>query len=171
MGRYRNSGIGKGIGTSPQLSLENQEYENKVKEIEEGLETKKENKDKTNIKIDIETINEDNFPFEVSENKYDKYLFVLDHEVGGTKAVFLKDVLGYTIGDGKKLHYAILNAIKGIKPNVIEQTEFGIKYKFKTKIKCNNEFCCDANVVVVVQKDNGKIVWRIITVFPGKKER
>ena len=34
MGRYKNSGIGKGIGTSPQLSLENQEYENKVNELE-----------------------------------------------------------------------------------------------------------------------------------------
>jgi len=43
MGRYRNSGIGKGIGTSPQTTLENQEYENKVKEIEEKLETKNEN--------------------------------------------------------------------------------------------------------------------------------
>ena len=33
MGRYYNSGIGKGIGTSPQTSLQNQVYENKVKRL------------------------------------------------------------------------------------------------------------------------------------------
>ena len=36
MGRYKNSGIGKGIGTSPQTTLENQEYENKVYELEKS---------------------------------------------------------------------------------------------------------------------------------------
>lgn len=35
MGRYKNSGIGKGIGTSPQTTLENLEYESKVHELEE----------------------------------------------------------------------------------------------------------------------------------------
>ena len=39
MGKYYNSGIGKGIGTSSQTSLENQVYENKVKEIEEKVKT------------------------------------------------------------------------------------------------------------------------------------
>lgn len=39
MGRYYKSGIGKGIGTSPQTALENQEYENKVNEIEENVKT------------------------------------------------------------------------------------------------------------------------------------
>ena len=39
MGRYYNSGIGKGIGTSSQISLDNQEYENKVSEIEENVKT------------------------------------------------------------------------------------------------------------------------------------
>lgn len=47
MGRYRNSGIGKGIGTSPQLSLENQEYENKVHELEEKLQNEEKSNDKT----------------------------------------------------------------------------------------------------------------------------
>lgn len=37
MGRYYKSGIGKGIGTSPQTTLENQEYENKVHELEKNL--------------------------------------------------------------------------------------------------------------------------------------
>lgn len=49
MGRYYNSGIGKGIGTSPQTTLQNQEYENKVKEIEENnkKEKKQDNKQKS----------------------------------------------------------------------------------------------------------------------------
>lgn len=40
MGRYKNSGIGKGIGTSPQTTLENQEYENKVQELDGKLNDK-----------------------------------------------------------------------------------------------------------------------------------
>lgn len=40
MGRYYTSKIGKGIGTEPQTSLENQEYENKVREIEENKQDK-----------------------------------------------------------------------------------------------------------------------------------
>ena len=166
MGRYKNSGIGKGIGTSPQTTLENQEYESKVYELEEK------NGKNLNTEIkNIETIDANNFPFELSQNKYEKYLFVLDHEVGGSKALFLKDVLGYKLGDGRRLHNAILNAIKGAKPDIIEHTYFGIKYKFRTKIKGNNELCYDANVVVILQKDNGKIIWRIITIIPGKKGR
>lgn len=48
MGRYKNSGIGVGIGTSPQTALENNEYENKVHALERKLksstiENKKEN--------------------------------------------------------------------------------------------------------------------------------
>ena len=46
MGRYYNSGIGKGIGTSPQTTLQNQVYENKVKEIEEINKKKEETKEK-----------------------------------------------------------------------------------------------------------------------------
>ena len=75
MGRYRNSGIGKGIGTSPQTSLESQEYENKVYELEEK------NTTLNNEFNNTETINENNFPFEFSENKYEKYLFDLNQRV------------------------------------------------------------------------------------------
>lgn len=37
MGRYKNAGIGVGIGTSPQMTLKNDEYENKVHVLEEKL--------------------------------------------------------------------------------------------------------------------------------------
>ena len=46
MGRYYNSGIGKGIGTSPQTTLQNQLYENKVKELEEINKKNEEDKEK-----------------------------------------------------------------------------------------------------------------------------
>ncbi len=95
----------------------------------------------------------------------------LNHKKGASKAKFLKDVLGYKLGDGEILHEVILKAIKDTKPYYIEKTKYGIKYKFKAKIKSDNESYCEVNVVVVVQKDNGKLVWRIVTLYPGKKER
>ena len=163
MGRYKNSGIGKGIGTSPQTTLENQEYENKVYELEEK------NTTLNNEFNNTETINEFNFPFEFSENKYEKYLFDLNHEDGGSKAKFLKDVLGYKLGDGKILHGAILEAVKNKRPNEVKTTSYGIKYLFKTLIKGNNGSYSKANVEIVIQKDNGKTIWRIITIYPGEK--
>lgn len=129
MGRYNNSGIGKGIGTSPQLTFENQEYENKVNEIENNQREKD----------DYCFIDESNFPFEDSVNKYEKYLLNLNHNRGGPKAKFLKDVLGYKLGDGKKLHKAILECIKDKKPNNVENTDHGTKYTFNTSIKGVNE--------------------------------
>ena len=61
MGRYYNSGIGKGIGTSPQTTLQNQVYENKVKEIEENSKktSKQDNKQNTQLlynEADIEKL-------------------------------------------------------------------------------------------------------------------
>jgi hypothetical protein len=161
MGRYYNSGIGKGIGTSPQTSLENQEYENKVKEIEN-------NHNRAN---DFVNINETNFPFEESVNKYEKYLLDLNHKKGGSKAKFLKEVLGYKLGDGEKLHKAILEGIKNKQPDNVENTNYGVKYTFNTSIKGLDGKYEQANVIVVVQNDNGKVTWRIVTLYPGKKEK
>lgn len=53
MGRYLKTDIGKGIGTSPQITLENQEYENKVNEIEENEENKQIN-DKQIVNNELE---------------------------------------------------------------------------------------------------------------------
>ena len=161
MGRYYNSGIGKGIGTSPQTTLQNQMYENKVKEIES-------NHNRTN---DFVNINETNFPFKESINKYENYLLDLNHKKGGSKAKFLKEVLGYKSGDGEKLHKAILEGIKNKQPDNVENTNYGVKYTFNTSIKGLDGKYEQANVIIVVQNDNGKVTWRIVTLYPGKKEK
>ena len=90
MGRYKNSGIGKGIGTSPQTTLENQEYENKIHGLESGNNT-----------ATFVNVNETNFPFTESADKYEKYLLDVNHKKGGSKAKFLMEILEYKSGDGK----------------------------------------------------------------------
>lgn len=47
------------------------------------------------------------FSYPESEKKYDGYLLDENHPKGGSKAKFLKDVLGYQKGDGPALHNAI----------------------------------------------------------------
>ena len=110
------------------------------------------------------------FPYEVSAPKYDGYLLDLDSEKGGSKAKFLRDVLNYNKGDGRKLHEAIAEALDGKIPDSSEQTPYGLKCRFKVRIKGNGGKWAEANVEVVIQKDNGRIVWRIITLFPGRKD-
>ncbi len=172
MGRYKNAGIGVGIGTSPQTALENNEYENKVHALEGKLsELKAKQKSKKSETEDTKSLNESNFPFEESKNKYDKYLFDLNHIKGQSKAKFLKEVLGYKLGDGKALHKAILDGIANKKPDNIEQTIHGLKCTFNTSIKGLDGNFHQANVVIVVQQDNGKVIWRLITLYPGKKEK
>lgn len=78
--------------------------------------------------------------------------------------------MGYNKGDGHALHDAIGDAIDGKLPNSVEQTKFGQKYTFNTKIKGKDGSYKSANVVVVVQNDNGKVTWRTITLYPGKKD-
>ncbi len=96
-----------------------------------------------------------------------KSITVLD---GASKARFLKSVLGYKIGDSKLLHNAIGEAINGKLPNFVERTKFGLKYTFNAKIKGKDGTYKFANVVVVIQNDNGKTTWRIITLYPDKKD-
>lgn len=159
MGRYYKTGIGKGIGSSPQTTLENQEYENKVNELESSH-------NKTDAFVNV---NETNFPFTESADKYDNYLLDVNHKKGGSKAKFLMEVLGYKSGDGEKLHKAILDEIKNKQPDNVENTNYGVKYTFNTSIKGLNGKYEQANVIVVVQNDSGKVTWRIVTLYPGKK--
>ena len=111
------------------------------------------------------------FSYKESESKYDGYLLDESHPVGGSKAKFLKETLGYGKGDGKALHSAISEAIDGKVPNSVEKTKYGTKYKFGTKIKGKDGAYREANVIVVVQNNRGKKTWRLITVTPGKKDK
>ena len=96
------------------------------------------------------------------------YLLNLDSVKGKSKAKFLKDVLGYGKGDGKQLHNALINAISGKEPSKVTKTDYGIKYEYDVKIGGKNG--TTAKVIVVYQRDNGKDSYRIITLYPGKKE-
>ena len=156
MGKTSNSGFGVGVGTSPQGNISQSNYEAKVNELS-SHETK--------------PFDSKLFSYRESEPKYDGYLLKLDHVDGGSKAKFLHDVLGYSQGDGVKLHQAISNAIDGKTPDVVKNTSFGIKYNFNTKIEGKDGKYHSANVTVVVQNDNGKTTWRLITLTPGKKDK
>lgn len=69
------------------------------------------------------------------------------------------------------MHKAIGQAIDGKIPDKVKITEFGTKYNFNVKLfgKDGNEY--SANVTIVVQNDNGKTTWRLITLTPGKKDK
>lgn len=108
-------------------------------------------------------------PYEDSAEKYDDYLLDKNHIVGGSKAKFLSETLGYNEGDGAKLHAAVSEAINGKKPDEVTSTQYGIKATFHTTIKGNDGKYHSANITVVIQKDKGKITWRIITIVPRKK--
>ncbi len=106
-----------------------------------------------------------------SQKKTEGYLLNPNHPVGGSKAKFWHDVLGYAKSDGKLFHQHVVESIKGKKPNTTEKTEYGTKLTFNTKLMGKDGKSVSANVVVVVQKDNGRKTYKIVTVYPDKKEK
>ena len=156
MGKTSNSGLGTGVGSSPQGSITQSEFDNKVKDL---------------MSNEPKPFDSTKFDYTESEPKYDGYLFDLNHSAGGSKAKFLKDVLGYEKGDGKKLHEAIGKAIDGKIPNVVKNTDYGTKFSFNLKLEGKDGKYHSANVTIVVQNDNGKTTWRLITLTPGKKDK
>ncbi|MBR2508058.1 MAG: hypothetical protein IKB70_14520 [Bacilli bacterium] len=115
--------------------------------------------------------NSSNLSYVDSANKYENYLLDKNHKDGGSKAKFLSETLGYNKGDGVKLHNAISEAINGKTPDTVTKTIYGTKCTFSTKIKGNDGKYHHANVIVVIQQDNGKTTWRLITIMPGKKDK
>ena len=57
----------------------------------------------------------------------------------------------------------------GQQPVKTETTKFGEKHTYKTKLISKNGSSVTANVVVVIQKDNGRVTYKIVTVYPDKK--
>ncbi len=166
MGRYKNSCIGKGIGTSPQLSLENQEYENKIFEIEEkkSLSDYKNVNNISNNGFDIKLMT-----FEENKNKIENYLLNLNNEKGKSKAKFFIEVLGYSNNNSKQFYDNLIDSIKNKIAIKIVKTEYGEVREFHEKIKSISGKYEYANIVIVVQKDNGKTSYRFITAYPDKK--
>ena len=156
MGKNSKSGLGIGVGTSPQCGITQSDFDNKVKELT-GDEPK--------------PFDSSKFDYEESKPKYDGYLLNLEHKKGGSRAKFLKDVLGYEKGDSRELHEAIIEATDGKIPNRIEKTKYGIKYEFNIKLKAKDGSSHTANVIIIMQKDQNKTSWRIITLIPDKKDK
>ena len=69
------------------------------------------------------------------------------------------------------MHEEIKNAIAGKVPSSIEITKYGIKHNYKTKLAAKDGSKHVANVTIVIQNDNGKITWRVITITPDKKDK
>ena len=104
-----------------------------------------------------------------NQAKTEGYLLNENHPVGGSKARFMREVLGYTQSDAVAFHNSVVDAITGEKPFVSESTPYGLKHTFHVKIAGKDGTSISANVVVVIQQDNGNTRYRIITVYPDKK--
>jgi len=105
-----------------------------------------------------------------SRKKTEGYLLNKNHPKGGSKAKFMEDVLGYSKSDSRSFHKAVTESIIGKTPVKTQQTEYGLKHTFQTSIKGKNGAYTKANVVVVIQKDNHRTTYKIITVYPDRKE-
>lgn len=105
-----------------------------------------------------------------SKKKTEGYLLNTEHPIGAAKAKFMKEVLGYDKSDSHLFHKNVVRSIMGKTPIKTEQTQFGTKHTFKTKLISKNGSSVTVNVIVVIQKDNGRITHKIVTVYPDKKE-
>ena len=106
-----------------------------------------------------------------SERKIKDYLLNLNHPIGGTKAKFLQDVLGYNAQDSRLFYNNIVNAIVKRVPNETIKTEYGIKHVYNTKLVGKYSKSISVNIVVIVQKDKGRVTYKIVTVYPDHKEK
>ena len=87
-----------------------------------------------------------------------------------SKAKFMREVLGYKQSDAKIFHKNVISSIIGKQPSKTEETSYGTKLTFQTKLKGINGKQVSANIVVVIQKDKGRKTFKIVTVYPGEKE-
>lgn len=106
-----------------------------------------------------------------SKNKTEGYILNINHPKGGAKAKFMKDVLGYSQNDSKTFHKNVVSSLIGKMPSTSETTPFGIKHTYHTKITGKDGKSISANIVVVIQKDNGRLTYKIVTIYPDKKGR
>lgn len=105
-----------------------------------------------------------------SKKKTETYLLNESHPVGGSKAKFMKEVLGYEKTDSKLFHKNIISAIIGKSPDKSNKTDYGLKHTYNVKLIGKNGKSVNANVVIVIQKDNGRKTYKTVTVYPDKKE-
>ena len=106
-----------------------------------------------------------------SAKKTQGYLLNTNHPKGGSKAKFMRDVLGYTTSDSKMFHNNVVNSIINREPTKTVQTQYGLKHTYHTTLIGKDGKSVSANVVAVVQKDNKRVTYKIVTVYPDKKEK
>ena len=106
-----------------------------------------------------------------SQKKTEGYLLNTEHPKGGSKAKFMKDVLGYTQSDSHMFHKNVVDAITNKTPEKTVNTPYGLRHTYHTELIGKNGNKVKANVVVVIQKDNGRTTYKIVTVYPDKKEK
>ena len=104
-----------------------------------------------------------------NKNKTEGYLLNKNHPQGGSKAKFMEEVLGYTKSDSKLFHKKVVESIINKMPSKSERTIYGIKQTYKTELIGKNGIKVKANVVVVIQKDTGRMTYKIVTVYPDKR--
>ncbi|MDY4787827.1 MAG: hypothetical protein SO253_00750 [Bacilli bacterium] len=159
MGRYKNSGLAHGTIGSPQGSIEQNNYKNKVEELNEIHE------------ISISKFNKNNLDYSLSKTKIENYILDINHPKGGSKAKFFVETLGYSKNNPKQFYDNLSDAIDNKVPKKVIKTVYGIVCEFHEKIKGINGKYVYANIIASVQKDNDKCKYRIITVYPDKKEQ
>ena len=104
-----------------------------------------------------------------SKTKIENYLLNVNHPKGGAKARFMRDVLGYSQNDSKAFHKNVVSSLIGKTPTKTETNPFGVKHTYNTEIIGKHGRSVSASVVVVIQKDNGRTTYKIVTVYPDKK--
>lgn len=105
-----------------------------------------------------------------SKKKTEGYLLNPNHPVGGAKAKFMKEVLGYSQSDSHLFHRNVVASIVGKIPSKTETNPYGTKHTYHTELIGKNGVAVSAKVVVVIQKDNRRSTYKIVTVYPDKKE-
>ena len=90
-----------------------------------------------------------------------------NHPTGGPKAKFMHDVLGYSQSDSRLFHNNVVSSIVNKQPTKTEVTQFGTKHTYHTELVGKGGKVVSANVVVI-QKDNGRKTYKIVTVYPNK---
>ena len=83
----------------------------------------------------------------------------------------MKDVLGYTKSDSRAFHKNVVDSITNKTPSKTVNTPYGVRHTYNTELVGKNGGRVKANVVVVIQRDNRRITYKIITVYPDKKGR
>lgn len=104
-----------------------------------------------------------------NRRKTEGYLLNPNHPKGGAKAKFMQEVLGYNQGDSKLFHKNVVASLIGRIPEKTEETQFGTKHTYRVKLFGKNGNSVSANVVVVIQKDYGRITYKIVTIYPDKR--